>query len=294
MKERLLLALSLCGALALANLWSGYASLSESLHYFSNGPLLAPFFLRIGQEIRHEFVDGEISQPRKALAPVIGAIGGMVVPAVIYSLLSPGSREWVVAMPTDIALVLAVLAFTPKASPALRIFLLTLAVADDLFSIVVLGLLFGGELSIDKIAYSLGAVALGLAIPRKPSQILQDFSSLLIVPLYIFLNFGFVLTLSDFTSTPSISLAIARVVGKVLGITVFLYIATKLRIAIKSEKLSYKDISAGALLAGNGLTVALFMAELASDQIELMKSGLLMAIILSSLVGTIFLRRISR
>ena len=196
-------------------------------------------------------------------------------------------------MPTDIALVLAVLTFSPRVSSAIRIFLLTLAVADDLFSIVVLGILFGGELSIDKIAFSLGAVALGLIFPGKPIALFQKLSANVIVPLYIFLNFGFVLSISDFTSTPSLSLALSRVIGKALGITLFLYIAIKLGVAVKSAELSYPTIVGGALLAGNGLTVALFMAELASPNIALMKAGLLIAIVVSSIVGTIVLRKSS-
>lgn len=133
------------------------------VHQFVADFLLAIFFLVIGIELRHEFTVGSLNTVRKALVPVAAAIGGMVLPALLYLAFNAGQETasgWGIPMATDIAFALAVLALVaPKSKPALRTFLLALAVVDDLGAILVIALFYTPDL---QPLYLLGAVgALG-------------------------------------------------------------------------------------------------------------------------------------
>jgi NhaA family Na+:H+ antiporter len=115
--------------------------------------LLAVFFFVAGLELKREFVDGDLREPRRAALPVAAAVGGMVVPALIFVLVNLGSggsalRGWAIPSATDIAFALAVLAVVSSHLPsALRTFLLTLAVVDDLLAIVVIAVFYTAGLS---------------------------------------------------------------------------------------------------------------------------------------------------
>ena len=215
----------------------------------------------VGQELRAEL-------NRSLALPAFAALGGMVVPAIIFKTLSE-SPNWVAALPTDIALVLGV-ATILKVSPALRIFLLALALSDDLLSIGLIAL--RGSLDLLHLLPTVGATILGLVLPLKFS--LQRLSDLVIVPLFIFVNLGF-----EFVAPTSEAwtLAGSRTIGKTVGITLFAFIAIKLG---AKTKVSIREIATGGALAGMGLTVALYLAN--TDQVKI---GLLIAIILSALVA---------
>ncbi len=124
----------------------GFPGLVLDVHHWAADFLLAFFFLVIGIELRHEFTVGSLNSPRKALVPVAAAIGGMVFPALIYVAYNAGQETlvgWGIPMATDIAFALAVLALVaPKSNPALRTFLLALAVVDDLGAIIVIALFY--------------------------------------------------------------------------------------------------------------------------------------------------------
>ncbi len=126
--------------------------------------LMAVFFFVVGLEIKHEILRGELSNPRKLALPVLAALGGMVVPALVFLAfnLGEGGRPngWPIPTATDIAFALAALAIAaPKLPPSLRVFLLTLAIADDLGAVVLIALLFTADV---EPAALLGAVV-GLA-----------------------------------------------------------------------------------------------------------------------------------
>jgi len=110
--------------------------------------LMAIFFFVVGLEIKYEIFKGELSNPKKLALPVLGAIGGMAVPALVYVAVNnglPGGdlRGWSVPMATDIAFALAVFAVVGKGLPdSLRVFLLTLAIVDDLGAVMVIGLFY--------------------------------------------------------------------------------------------------------------------------------------------------------
>lgn len=134
--------------------------------------LLALFFFIAGMEVKREFVVGELSSPRKAALPVIAALCGMVVPAAVFLIVSAGTpgahRGWAIPMATDIAFALAVLAVVGSAfPPALRIFLLTLAVVDDLGAIVVIAAVYTASLAIIPLLAAIGCLAVYAWLQRR-------------------------------------------------------------------------------------------------------------------------------
>lgn len=133
-------------------------------HWAADG-LLAIFFFVVGLELKREFVLGDLRSPSRAALPIVAALGGMLVPALIYTLVNglavDGSPEgWAVPTATDIAFAVAVLAIITTHLPvALRSFLLTLAVVDDLLAIVIIAVFFTDRLSPVPLAGSLAVVA---------------------------------------------------------------------------------------------------------------------------------------
>src|SRR5262249_25779265 len=114
----------------------GHWQLFEPLLFWIDDGLMVLFFFVVGLEVKREIVAGELSDPRKALLPVVAAVGGMVVPALLYLLVlwdRPGTHGWGVPMATDIAFVVGFLTlFGPRVPKGLKILLLTLAIADDI------------------------------------------------------------------------------------------------------------------------------------------------------------------
>jgi NhaA family Na+:H+ antiporter len=159
---------------------SEFAIGPESLHLrmtasaWAADGLLAIFFFVVGVELKREFVAGDLRDPRRAALPIAAAVGGMVVPAAIFIGINlvAGRPEnldgWAVPIATDIAFALAVLAVLSTHLPtALRTFLLTLAVVDDLLAITVIALFYTDHLSVGPLALALVPIALfGLAVQR--------------------------------------------------------------------------------------------------------------------------------
>ncbi|MDZ4819814.1 MAG: Na+/H+ antiporter NhaA [Planctomycetota bacterium] len=120
-------------------------------HLIVNDGLMTIFFFVVGLEIKREIVTGELSEFRKALLPVVAAIGGMVVPAIVYLMFQygePGERGWAIPMATDIAFVVGFLAlFGDRVPVGLKIFLLSLAIVDDLGAILIIALVFSDSLA---------------------------------------------------------------------------------------------------------------------------------------------------
>ena len=129
----------------------GSLEVREDLRHWVNDLLMAVFFFVIGLEIKREAVHGSLRDPRQAAVPLLCALGGMVVPALLYRLVvggGEGSAGWGVPMATDIAFALGVLALLGSRAPAgLKVFLLTLAVADDLGAIAVIAVFYSGGIA---------------------------------------------------------------------------------------------------------------------------------------------------
>ena len=123
-----------------------------SLGHFVNDALMALFFFVVGLEIKRELVTGDLSSVRAAALPAIGALGGMVVPALFYIMLNTtgeASRGWGIPMATDIAFAVGIVALLgSRVSPKIKLFLLTLAIVDDIGAIAVIAIFYSSDLSV--------------------------------------------------------------------------------------------------------------------------------------------------
>jgi len=138
----------------------GGAELSLDLRHWINDGLMALFFFVVGLEIRRELDMGELRERKRVAAPVIAAVGGMVVPAVIYLVFNAGEpsvRGWGIVMGTDTAFALGVLALVAgRRAPLVRTFLLTLVIVDDVVALTVIAVVYTAEVSIGALAVAVG------------------------------------------------------------------------------------------------------------------------------------------
>ena len=309
----------------------GQLNASMSLLHWINDVLMAIFFLVVGLEIKREMLIGELSSVKKASFPIIAAIGGMIVPAILYISLNPDHiTGFGVPMATDIAFALGILMLLGnKVNPAIKLFLVTLAVVDDLGAIVVVAIFYTNELHFEYFLYAfavysiiwflnyknvqkltpyiilgvflwifihktgihstIAGVLLAFAIPLnkkadleesvehlsvdnplvKLEHALHNFSAFIIMPLFAFANAGVIIDFSNVIEHQLIVLgvAIGLIIGKPIGIFSFTYLATKLKISVKPENVTWNDIFAVGFLGGIGFTMSIFISHLAfSDQ----------------------------
>jgi NhaA family Na+:H+ antiporter len=184
-------------------------ALTKDLLHWINDGLMAVFFLLVGLEIKRECLVGDLASPRRALLPAAGALGGMLVPALVYAwcnLAHPATLAgWPIPTATDIAFALGVLALVGTRAPAsLRIFLLALAVIDDLGAIVLIAVLFTQKLSL--LALLMAVVCLALLLLLNRAGVLR---------LWPYLLVGFLLWLSVLRSGVHATLA-----GVALGLVI--------------------------------------------------------------------------
>ena len=167
----------------------GTFGISKPLLLWINDGLMAVFFFLVGLELKREMVEGHLSSLRKASLPAFAAIGGMAVPALIYAMLNRGDdaamKGWAIPSATDIAFALGVLTLLGNRVPAaLKAFLLSVAIFDDLGAIIIIAALYTSELSVTSLAFA-GVFIAGLAIlnaknVRRPAAYI-----LLGIPLWI-------------------------------------------------------------------------------------------------------------
>ena len=184
----------------------GDASLVLNLRHLVNDGLMALFFFVVGLEIKRELVVGELSDRRKAALPAFAAVGGMVVPALIYLALNlgePGARGWGIPMATDIAFAVGVLTLLgDRIAPGLKVFVLSLAIVDDIGAIVVIALFYSGGLELGWLALA-GALVVVIVVIRH--------ARVMWVPVYALL--GIVIWFATFQSGVH-----ATIAGVVLGL----------------------------------------------------------------------------
>ena len=171
--------------------------------HWINDVLMAVFFFLVSLEIKREFVQGELSNPKQALLPIIGAVGGMLVPAIVYIAINinePSTlKGWAIPSATDIAFSLGVLSLLGKRVPiSLKIFLTALAIIDDLGAIVIIAFFYSGNIEIKYLALMLAAVVTLYG--------LNKFKVKLFIP-YLFVG----ILLWDFTHQSGIHATIAGV-----------------------------------------------------------------------------------
>ncbi|MET0147960.1 MAG: Na+/H+ antiporter NhaA [Acidimicrobiales bacterium] len=184
----------------------GDLAIDETLQHWVNDGLMTLFFFVVGLEIKRELVVGDLRDRQTAALPVAAAVGGMVVPALIFVALNLGGEGidgWAIPMATDIAFALAVLAIVgSKAPKELKLFLLTLAIVDDIGAIVVIALFYGDGI---EPLWLLGAVAtVGVIVAMRRASVVR--------PLWYLLP-GVVLWICTFESGVH-----ATIAGVVLGL----------------------------------------------------------------------------
>jgi len=358
--------------------------LSLTLREWVNDGLMAVFFFVVGLEIKRELVEGELREPRKAALPAVAAVGGMIVPALVYVAFNAGtagSRGWGIPMATDIAIAVGVLSLLGARVPSsLKLFLLALAIVDDIGAIVVIALVYSGGISWESFAGAVGVlllmvaarafgirnilvytamgtavwlllydsgvhatlagVALGLLTPTRPFRAhdvievdkladvssvdtayetvvlareavsvvewleyrLHPLSSYVIVPVFALANAGILVTsdtIDRAVSSPvTHGVVVGLVVGKLVGITGFTWLASKLRIGVLPDGTRWSQFIGVAALGGIGFTVSLFVSTLAfPGRIALQedaKLGILVASVTAALLGGAILMATTR
>jgi NhaA family Na+:H+ antiporter len=319
--------------------------------------LLALFFFVAGLELKRELVIGELSRLKNALLPVIAAIGGMVVPALLAAAVGWGdprmAQAWAIPVATDIAFALGVLALTASGLPSsARLFLLSLAVVDDLGAILLIAILFSGSFNLlaagaaaallalywflqhkrvrtpwlyvpiavatwvavhaSGVHATIAGVALALLtrVRTDPGEDespclrlehrLQPWSAGLAVPVFALFAAGIPISLDVlgdlFTDQLALAVMIGLVVGKVVGIVGSALLAVRVGAARLPDGLGRRDLVAVAMLGGVGFTVSLLIADLSLDgaDMELAKGAVLVASMVASLLAAVLLVRRSK
>jgi Na+/H+ antiporter NhaA len=361
----------------------GDASVALDLRHWVNDAAMSIFFLVVGLEISREVTVGELHSVRSVVVPALGAIGGLVTPALIYAAVNHGTPAvvgWGIPMSTDTAFLVGILAlFGPRCPDQLRLFLLTLAIVDDIGAILVmavfytdsvrpialvvaavlvialgvlrwarvwqltpyllLGIVLWGAVYFSGVHPTLAGVLVGLLIPAArvdPEQrerlrfygraaiehadarkarlavsaaratvpanerlqiALHPVSASVVVPLFGLANAGIRLngeTLRTAAgSSVSIGVAVALVVGNAVGISVLAGVALRTGLGSLPGRVRYGHLVGGAVLAGIGFTIALFITGLAFDDAALRRQatvGVLAGSLVAAVLGSLLLR----
>jgi NhaA family Na+:H+ antiporter len=150
----------------------GAFAIAKPLLLWINDGLMAIFFFLIGLEVKREVLAGELSDPSRVVLPIIAAVGGMAAPAVIYSYINWGDpvamKGWAIPSATDIAFALGVLALLGSRIPqALKLFLMTLAIVDDLGAIIIIAIFYTADLSLSSLLVAVSAIAVLVIMNRR-------------------------------------------------------------------------------------------------------------------------------
>ena len=187
----------------------GEFKLKLSVLHWINDVLMAIFFFLVSLEIKREFIQGELSNPKQASLPIIAAVGGMLVPALIYVAINYGNSEtlkgWAIPSATDIAFSLGVLSLLGKRVPiSLKVFLTALAIIDDLGAIVIIAFFYSGKIQAMYLLLMLASIIILIIFNRFN---IRSFIPYLIVGIFLW----------DFTHSSGIHATIA---GVLLALTI--------------------------------------------------------------------------
>ena len=292
-KKQTLAGALLLGSALVALFWAN-SPVQDSylwLHGFDFIPAIAIFifFAGVGMELRKEITNGALSKPKQALLPISAAIGGMVVPALLFVIMNFQSGSlagWAVPMSTDIAFALAILAIFGKKLPAeMRVFLLTVAVIDDVLAIAVIAIFYTASFSLLSLASVFG-VLIGFATPKRVvtgvHSKIENFNALIGLPVFVFFEAGVYISPTDATavlnSTVIYGIVFGLIVGKPLGVMLGTYIAS----SISKQKVDWQNLFPIALLCGVGFTVALLMNSLSFAKGSLESASGTMGVLIGS------------
>lgn len=313
------------------------------LHWINDG-LMVPFFFLVGMEIKREVTIGELSSIRQSLLPVLAAVGGMVCPALLFSLFNghtPYANGWGIPMATDIAFSLGILSLLGNRVPlSLKIFLTALAIIDDLGAIVTIAVFYTAgiqtgylivaagimvllmilnRLKVDRLwcyfipglvlwycIYNTGIhatiagvlLATCIPLPRIAKLIhqLHDPVNFVIMPIFALSNTAIVFPPDIWQalgSSISYGILAGLIIGKPLGIFLFSYLATRLKLAALPDQANWKQMIGIGMIAGIGFTMSIFIATLAytsADWQVTSKIAVIAASLASGLLGYCYLR----
>ena len=229
------------------------------------------FFFSVGIELRHEIRHGSLRNPRTAIVPVFAAMGGMLLPVIIYSVFNSGTPTeagWGIPMSTDIAFALAIFAIAGRGlSKATRTFVMTVAVADDSLTILMIAVFFTASFNVLSII-SLAGVVAGLLIPGAGRLMpkLGPIVSYAALPLFAFYSAGVNLAGLDVAaavvSPIAIGIVLGQLVGKPLGVLGTAWLVTKSRLGSLPSGLGWRDLLSVGWLFAMCFTVSMLMVEL--------------------------------
>ena len=329
----------------------GTLAINKPLVLWINDGLMAIFFFLIGLEIKREVLEGELSSFSQVVLPGAGALGGMVVPAAIYAWFNWGNVSamdgWAIPVATDIAFALALLSvFGSRVPTSLKVFLLTLAIFDDLAAIVIIAIFYSGDLSITALYIGIGAiliaavmnrlnvtrvsayimlgmilwvavlksgvhatlagVVIALFIPMRDNQgrplreLERDLHSpvaFAILPIFAFANAGLSMSgmsIADIAHPVTLGVISGLVLGKPVGILLFVGLVLALRIGKLPDDVSLGQLLGVAFACGIGFTMSLFIAGLAfehrgGEYFAGDRLGVLLGSVLSAVIAYIIL-----
>ena len=328
----------------------GDLSIDEDLGHWINDGLMTLFFFLISLEIKREVVHGDLRRPRQAALPVIAAAGGVILPVILYLALASGTSAthgWGIPMATDAAFAIAALVLLgERVGAGAKLFLVTIAVVDDVAAILVIAVAYTSDLSLPWLVAALAllgavvvmqrlginrvtayvlvgilvwiatlesgvhatiaGVALALLTParaingRNLIEDLEDrihpWTSFLVLPLFALANAGVELggdTLSEGDGAQvALAVAVALIVGKLVGISTATALAVRLRLGVLPKGVDLRSVIGIAALGGIGFTVSLFIASLSFDDpvlVDSAKIGILAGSITSAALGVAIL-----
>ncbi|WP_317127788.1 Na+/H+ antiporter NhaA [Mucilaginibacter terrigena] len=323
-----------------------------SLGWINDG-LMAIFFLLVGLEIKDEVLNGELSDRQSATLPIFAAIGGMLVPAVIYALINlntPTINGWGIPMATDIAFVVAIISIIKSRVPqSLQVFIKALAIVDDLGAILVIAIFYSSGLHTTYLLLALGmfilqllfnrlnvrylaaylipgvlmwyfihhsgihatvaGVLTAMAIPhnvklgysplKKLIHLLENPVNFIIIPLFALansnINIGESLSGGSIINPLSAGILFGLLLGKPIGITLFSWLAVKLKLSKLADGVKWLQVWGIGQLAGIGFTMSIFMALLSFADTGLQSQAkfvILVTSLLAAVIGYVFLTRV--
>jgi Na+:H+ antiporter, NhaA family len=379
--------------------------LTMDLHHWINDGLMVLFFFVVGLEIKRELLVGELSQLKQAALPVFGALGGMLAPALIYTAINMKAgtlNGWGIPVATDIAFALTILTLLgPRVPTGLKVFLVALAIVDDLGAVLVIALFYTSQLSVAALAVAAGGLALAAlmnwrgesrplpyalvgilvwiavllsgvhatiagvllafciparsridmhafyenckgmlerfkltvkgklsdptgvaselrlsgeqqevigAIEQTCEQVqppldrlehsMHPWIAFVVMPLFALSNAGVIIPLNlgaALINPVSLGVMLGLVLGKQIGVTAFVWLSVRLRLAVLPEGVNWLQLYGAAWVCGVGFTMSLFIANLAfrnaPEHLDPSKLGILLASTLAGIVGYLLLRR---